>query len=64
MTSAVTMFVKQAIREGGIPFAITTRTDPLDPLYSESNMVHLRRGIAALDAGRGVEHDIVEVDAE
>ena len=31
-----------------------------DPFYSESNMAHLRRGIAALNAGKGVEHELIE----
>lgn len=29
-----------------------------DPFYHESNMEHLRRGIAALNAGKGTEHEI------
>ena len=29
-----------------------------DPFYSESNMAHLRRGIEALNAGKGVECSI------
>jgi DNA-damage-inducible protein J len=29
-------------------------------VYSESNLAHLRRGVAALNAGKGVEHDTVE----
>lgn len=28
--------------------------------YGESNMAYLRRGIAALDAGEGVEHELLE----
>jgi DNA-damage-inducible protein J len=28
MTTAFTMFVRHTIRQGGIPFEITTRTDP------------------------------------
>lgn len=32
--------------------------------YSESNMAHLRRGIAALNAGKGREHEILGEDAE
>lgn len=30
-----------------------------DPFYSESNMAHLRRGIAALNAGKGIEREPV-----
>ena len=34
----------------------------VDPFYSESNMAHLRRGIQTMQEGKGVEHDIIEVD--
>lgn len=30
--------------------------------YSPKNIEHLKRAAAALDAGKGVEHDIIEVD--
>lgn len=59
MTTAFTVFVKQAVREQRIPFALSK-----DPFYSESNMAHLRRGIAALNAGKGVEHEPFEVEGE
>ncbi|MBQ6517500.1 MAG: type II toxin-antitoxin system RelB/DinJ family antitoxin [Anaerolineaceae bacterium] len=55
MTAAFTIFAKAVNREQRIPFELT-----LDPFYSESNAAHLRRGIAALNAGKGVEHDIIE----
>ena len=32
----------------------------IDPFYSESNIAHLQRGIEALNAGKGVEHEIIE----
>ena len=38
------------------------RTD--DPFYSESNMAHLMRGVAALNAGKGVEHEIIPATDE
>ena len=44
-------------RERRIPFEVSA-----DPFYSESNMAHLRRGISALNAGKGVSHDIIEED--
>ena len=37
-----------------------TSVDLSDPFYSESNINHLLRGIAALNAGKGVEHDLIE----
>lgn len=32
----------------------------VDPFYSKENLQHIRAGIAALDAGLGVEHEIEE----
>ena len=55
MSAAFTIFAKKVGREHRIPFEIS-----VDPFYSESNVAHLRRGIAALNAGLGVEYDIIE----
>ena len=55
MTAAFTIFAKTVTREKRIPFEISA-----DPFYSVSNMKHLQRGIAALNAGKGVEHEIIE----
>ncbi len=55
MTAAFTIFAKKVSRERRIPFEVSA-----DPFYSESNLAHLRRGIAALDAGQGVAHDLIE----
>ncbi len=57
MTTAITIFAKKMTREKRIPFEVS-----VDPFYSESNLAHLRRGMEALNAGRGVEHDIIEAD--
>lgn len=59
MTTAFTLFTKAVVRQNKIPFEISA-----DPFYSESNMAHLRRGIDALNAGKGVEHEIIEDDEE
>lgn len=59
MTTVFTIFAKKVSREHRIPFEITA-----DPFYSESNMAHLRRGIAALDSGKGVEHELFLEDGE
>ena len=57
MTTAFTIFAKKKIRERRFPFDVS-----VDPFYSKSNMEHLKRGFEALNAGKGVEHDIIEVD--
>ena len=56
MSTAINIFAKTMVRQQGIPFEVS-----LDPFYSESNMAHLRRGIVALNTGKGIEHDIIEV---
>lgn len=57
MTTAITLFAKAAVRQNKIPFEIAA-----DPFYSESNMARLRESIANLDAGKGIERDLIEVD--
>ncbi len=60
-TTAINMFARAVLREKRLPFDVTTERDPF---YSESNMAHLRRGVAALNSGKGIQHDIIEVDDE
>lgn len=57
LTTAFTIFAKKVTREHRIPFEVEA-----DPFYSESHQAFLRRGIAALNAGKGVEHELIEVD--
>ena len=57
-TTAFNMFARAVLREKRLPFEITTETDPF---YNESNLAHLRRGVIALNSGKGVEHDLIEV---
>lgn len=59
MSAAFTIFAKKVGSERRIPFEVSA-----DPFYSESNMAHLRCGIAALNAGKGSEHEILGEDAE
>lgn len=55
MSSAITIFVTQTVREGKFPFVIKA-----DPFYSPSNMTALRRRAWDMDAGRNVvEHDLI-----
>ena len=57
MTTAITLFTKAVVRQNKIPFEITA-----DPFYSESNMNRLRESIANLNAGKGIECDLIEAD--
>ncbi|MCL2446120.1 MAG: type II toxin-antitoxin system RelB/DinJ family antitoxin [Oscillospiraceae bacterium] len=58
-TTAFNLFARAVLRERRLPFDITTISDPF---YGESNMAFLRSAKAALDAGQGVEHALLEVD--
>ncbi len=58
---AVNMFVRAVIREKKIPFDITGNDDPF---YSQKNQARLRESMARLEAGLGVEHELIEVDDE
>ena len=58
MSTAFTIFLRQTIRQGGIPFEITTRTDPF---YSEKNQTELARRIADVEAGKNISvHELIE----
>jgi len=56
-STAISIFISQAVRDGGIPFAVTTKTDPF---FSENNMKVLRASIADMDAGRGIVRKTIE----
>ena len=55
MTAAFTIFAKTVTREKRIPFEVSA-----DPFYSESTLKHLQRVVAELNAGKSVEHEIIE----
>jgi len=59
MTTAFTIFAKKMTREKRIPFEVS-----VDPFYSKSNIAHLIRGKEQLEAGKGVVHELIEVDDE
>jgi DNA-damage-inducible protein J len=57
MSTAFTIFVRQTIRQGGIPFEITTRTDPF---FNADNMKVLHQSIKEANEGKLTVHDLVE----
>jgi DNA-damage-inducible protein J len=59
MTTAVTIFMKAAVRQHKIPFELEA-----SPFYSEVNMARLQRAFDDIDAGRVTIHELVEVDDE
>jgi len=57
MSAAFTMFIRQTIRQGGIPYEITTRQDPF---YSTENMKVLRKSIQEAEEGHLTAHELIE----
>ena len=49
LTTAITAFIAQSLREGRIPFELSLKTDPF---YSERNLTHLRKIIGEMEAGK------------
>jgi len=57
MTTAFTMFIRQTIRQGGIPFKITTK---IDPFYNAENIKILRQSIKEAEEGKLTVHELIE----
>lgn len=57
VSTVLTIFAKMVGQERRLPQELSA-----DMFYSESNMAHLRRGVAALNAGQGEEHELIEED--
>lgn len=55
MSAAFNIFANKVGREKRIPFEVS-----VDPFYSEENIAHIKRSAAALDAGRGAKHELVD----
>ena len=51
MTTAFNMFIRQTVRQGGIPFDITTKVDT-DPFYSAENQAYLKQVIEDYESGK------------
>ena len=62
MTTAVNIFVRQAVRQGGIPFEVTTH---IDPFYSAKNQARIAGAISDYESGRSqpVVKTMAELDA-
>jgi DNA-damage-inducible protein J len=61
MTTAFTIFIKAVVREQKIPFEISM---PKDKFLNEYNQNKIRNAIVDIKAGKGVVHDLIEVDDE
>ena len=60
-STAINLFVKAVLRENRIPFEIAQTADPF---FSEENMAYVKKSVRELRAGKGVAHDLIEVDDE
>ncbi|GHU54264.1 DNA-damage-inducible protein J [Clostridia bacterium] len=54
LSTAFTVFCKQALIQGKIPFEI------VDPFYGERNQEHLRKVLEAVERGEFAEHELIE----
>jgi DNA-damage-inducible protein J len=57
MTTAFNIFVRQTVRDGGIPFVITTKPDPF---FNAANMKILRQSIREANEGKLAVHELIE----
>ena len=59
MSTALNIFVRQAVRKGKIPFEITTYTDNF---YSLENMKRIKKSIQSFQNGKTVTKTIQELE--
>lgn len=60
-STAINLFVKAVLRENRIPFEITQAPDPF---FSESNIAYVKKSVQELRSGKGVAHELIEVEDE
>ena len=57
MSTAINVFIRQAISYGGIPFEIVRKED----FYNDYNQQILKKSINQLEAGEVKKHELIEV---
>ena len=63
MSTAVTMFARDTVRNQALPFAVTTRRRQAeDPFWSATNQQRLRKSIVEMEETGGVIHEIQAYD--
>ncbi len=60
-STAINLFVKAVLRENRIPFEITQTPAPF---FSETNMAYMKKSVQELKSGKGIIHELIEVDDE
>lgn len=58
MSTAINMFIRQTLNQGGIPFKIVKK----DAFYSEKNQEMLLESIKQLEDSKAKEHNLIKVD--
>jgi len=59
-SAAIYMFIKNVINEHRIPFEVR---EPTARYNAKANDIEaLKKGIEQLNAGKGIEHELIEVD--
>ena len=59
MTAAINLYLVKLGNEMRIPFEVS-----VDPFYSAENQRALEKSIQQLNAGKGKQHDLIEVENE
>lgn len=63
MSTAVSMFARDTVRNQALPFAVTTRRRPVsDPFWSVENQKRLRESIAEMEETGGAIHEVEAYD--
>lgn len=57
---AINIFIRTMLREKKIPFEVKD----YDPFYSKTTQQRLEKAYRQLRDGKGIEHEIIEVDDE
>ena len=60
-STAINLFVKAVLREKRIPFEIMQAPDPF---FKEPNLSHIKKSVQELRAGKGIAHELIEMDDE
>jgi DNA-damage-inducible protein J len=58
ISSAIRLFLKQAVIKNGIPFPLTRQGD----FYNSHNISHLKKVLAELDEGKCEQHNLIETN--
>jgi DNA-damage-inducible protein J len=59
LSGAFNVFLRQSIRQGGIPFSVTTETDPF---YSAENMRWIQESIGQMQRGEVIKKTFAELE--